>query len=100
MSKESDIGERCAGQPFGVYVLQFEVGVCRRGWVLRTEEGSLVQILQNSWAKDLSIRDAAYIMEQFTTYGQPCELKIRNKNGTYGPARTYPRSSDPRKSKG
>ena len=36
----------------------------------------------------------------FAHLGQPSELRTRRKDGTFSPAFTYPRSADPRRSKG
>ncbi|MEO8277427.1 MAG: hypothetical protein ABI639_14530 [Thermoanaerobaculia bacterium] len=38
--------------------------------------------------------------EFFARTGQCSELRIRNLNGTFAPARTYPRAADPKRSKG
>lgn len=41
-----------------------------------------------------------YLTWLAATYRQRSELRIRNIDGTYSPARTYPRSADPKRSRG
>ena len=41
-----------------------------------------------------------YLTGLAQTYRQRSELRIRNIDGTYSPARTYPRSADPKRSRG
>lgn len=55
-----------------------------------------------AWAnKKIAVKDCERIMNQnISINGQHSELHIRNKNGRYSPARTYPRSADPKRSKG
>ena len=55
-----------------------------------------------AWAnKKIAVKDCEWIMNQnISINGQHSELRIRNKNGRYSPARTYPRSADPKRSKG
>lgn len=72
----------------------------RVGWVLKTEGGSLVETYTGC-TKDSAVAFAAGRMKCFLDIGyQHSELRIRNLNGTFAPARTYPRSADPRRSKG
>lgn len=48
-----------------------------------------------------AIRSAGGCLREFAAwFGQHSELRVRNRNGKIGETRTYPRSSDPRRSKG
>lgn len=81
-----------------VYVVEHDKKI--GSWVLR-HDGALVGVLY-PWVntKASAISEAASRLGVFASLGQPSELRIRNKNGTFAPARTYPRSSDPKKSRG
>lgn len=75
-------------------------GLMVKGWVLKTESGTLVETYTN-FRKPNAIRFASQRMKAFwNVMRQRSELRIRNKNGTFGPARTYPSAADPRRSKG
>ena len=72
----------------------------RDGWVLRTADGTLVETYTCVRKPD-SVRMAAERMKAFWRVARKrSELRIRNKNGEFALARTYPRSADPRRSKG
>lgn len=48
-----------------------------------------------------AVADAAHLMLWLhENCGQCAELRIRNKNGLCSPARTYPKSRDPKRSNG
>jgi len=89
-----------------VYVLEFRnnlrsfTGDLRDGWALKTQDGTLVETYTNV-RKPAAIGLAAQRLKAFWAVAeQRSELRIRNKNGTFGPARTYPRAADPQRSKG
>lgn len=89
-----------------VYVLEFRdglisfSGIPTSGWVLKTADGTLVQTYTRV-SKTSATNMAASLLKAFWLVArQKSELRIRNKNGTFAPARTYPRSADPRRSKG
>jgi len=85
-----------------VYVLEpTPKGSRYKGHVLRVEGGPAVHYFSRRWSKRAAISDAAGKIEGLATVlEQPSELKIRRRDGTFEPARTYPRSADPKRSRG
>lgn len=89
-----------------VYVLEFREGLTcfsgtpTNGWVLKTNDGTLVQTYTRVSKSSATNMAASLLKALWHVAGQKSELRIRNKNGTFGPARTYPRAVDPRRSKG
>ena len=89
-----------------VYVLEFRnnlrsfTGDLRDGWVLKTNDGTLVQTYTRVSKTSATNMAASLLKALWHVAGQKSELRIRNKNGTFGPARTYPRAADPQRSKG
>lgn len=88
-----------------VYTLEWVADFAKYGlaksprWVLKDGRRQIVEVYRNS--KALAIQLASGLLNAFfLDRGQHSELRIRNKNGTFGKARTYPRSADPRRSKG
>ncbi len=79
------------------YVLQHSTA---DGWHLLTSFGAMVGVWGNKLSKTAAVTMAVWLMHEFANRGQHSELRIRNKNGKFGPARTYPRSADPRRSRG
>lgn len=88
-----------SGTGRSVYVLEYSSTFDR--WLLWTLGGVLVDDFPQC-SKTYAIRAAAGRLQRFATlYGEPSELRIRDKkSGRFGPARTYPRSSDPKRSRG
>lgn len=70
----------------------------RERYVLRHEGVAIDFFLCNAAA---AVKSAASQVETLAKYfKQPSELRIRRHNGTFAPARTYPRSADPKRSRG
>lgn len=65
-------------------------------WVLMHEGAIIRSELYKETMIDLVARTCARWVDLFN---QHSELRIRNKNGRYAPARTYPRHADPNRSK-
>jgi hypothetical protein len=63
------------------------------GWIL-VSEGDDTE-LKRARTKPQLIRATAEYMK-----GKTGSVKVRKRNGEFGEERTYPRASDPRKSKG
>lgn len=89
-----------------VYILEHRdnlrtyVGTACEGWALRTNDGTLVETY-TSLSKASAVNLAVRRLRSFWLVGGQCsELRIRNKNGTFGKARTYPLAADPRRSRG
>lgn len=74
----------------------------QKRWVLIDSTSGALAGGGCAWAnKEIAVKDCEWIMNQnISINGQHSELRIRNKNGRYSPARTYPRSADPKRSKG
>lgn len=89
-----------------VYVLEFREGLTSfsgtptNGWVLKTNDGTLVQTYTRVSKTSATNMAASLLKALWHVASQKSELRIRNKNGTFGKARTYPRAADPRRSKG
>lgn len=69
-------------------------------WCLCNPDGTIASAFpgdSKAEAVSMSARRLAYLSAWF---GQHSELRIRNKNGQFAPARTYSRNSDPKRSKG
>lgn len=69
-------------------------------WVLAHESGAVVFDLWGLNRPEAVKAAAKKLMDFFGGFGQRSELRIRNGNGTFSPARTYPRFADPKRSKG
>lgn len=69
-------------------------------WVLAHQSGAIVLDLWGSTRRQAEKSAAKKLMGFFGGFGQRSELRIRNSDGTFSPARTYPRSADPKRSKG
>jgi len=67
-------------------------------WVLR--DARRMPVGYYHYGRAGALRDAAQTMRDVVYMGDRCELRVRRLDGTIGETRTYPRSSDPRRSKG
>jgi len=73
--------------------------------LIEESSGALVEVYDSSilgfaWTKAEALSEAKMLLHGFAKHGQPCELRIRKRDGTFGLGRTYPRGADPRRSKG
>jgi hypothetical protein len=69
-------------------------------WVLTLESpyGALVDCYDDNRAN--AVAQASALLGRCAVMGQKSELSVRLMNGRFGEARTFPRSSDPKRSKG
>ncbi len=72
-------------------------------WVLSTlspemYHGALVDCYDSSRAN--AVAQASALLGRCAVMGQRSELRVRKLDGQFGESRTFPRSSDPRRSKG
>lgn len=70
----------------------------RMRYVLRHEGVAVDYFLCGSALAQQRAADKVENLAKF--FNQPSELKFRRRDGTFAPARTYPRSADPKRSKG
>lgn len=93
------MSDKTKATKLAIYVLDFDAADSR--WVLRVQGGPLVDAYARSVNQKMATKFAAEIVRDFwETCRQASELRIRRKNGSWAPARTYPRSMDPKRSKG
>lgn len=76
----------CGGSPY-VWVLSLE-----------TPYGPMVDRYEGSRAS--AVLAASALLNKLAVMGQRSELRVRTMSGAFGEARTFPRSSDPRRSRG
>lgn len=81
-----------------LHVFTLEPFTSRKRYVLRHEGVAVDYYLCKS--ADAVQRAADKVGHLAIIFEQPSELKIRHHDGTFAPARTYPRSADPKKSRG
>lgn len=72
----------------------------QRMWCLCNPDGTIVRGFCGDSKAEAIARSAGHLTFVSEWFGQHSELRIRNKNGRFAPARTYPRSADPKRSKG
>ena len=53
-----------------------------------------------AYLRDAVQRASRLVLGFYRDFDQHSELRVRNVDGTFAPARTYPRSADPKRSKG
>lgn len=70
----------------------------RMRYVLRHEGVAVDYFLCGSALAQQRAADKIEHLSAF--FEQPSELRFRRRNGTFAPARTFPRSADPKRSKG
>lgn len=71
-------------------------------WVLSSESihGPIVNAFLWETRKEALSASGVALSEWAEAFGQKSELRVRGMNGKIGETRTYPRSSDPKKSRG
>ena len=67
-------------------------------WILRVQP--IERVLSLGVNKIKALKAAKNYCKSNATYGSPISLRIHKKNGKYQDECTYPRSADPKKSKG
>jgi len=70
----------------------------RMRYVLRHEGVAVDYFLCGSAFAQQQAADKIEHLAQY--FEQPSEFRFRRRNGTFAPARTYPRSADPKRSRG
>ena len=92
-------------QKLHIYVLEcrdVEYSGNPRAWILCHQDGAIADLVDGGYSsKQAAIsKYSAGMKEAYVDFGQCSELRIRNLDGTFAPSRTYPRSRDPKSSKG
>lgn len=72
----------------------------RPQWCLCLETGSIARSFWGEDKRDAVQRASRLVLGFYRDFDQHSELRVRNVDGTFAPARTYPRSADPKRSKG